>query len=198
MSEREQAYVFKPMKQRLQVLALGGREWAVVVLVAAAGAALAFALGFWTHIEQVDVAQTQITNQQSALREERTAAKKAARADAAAARGDKSSSSALSTKDRELADQATADGITAETTDEEIAAMVPTTELAPRPVIPDIPRWMLFFFAPALAAAALQAELFHNSSIARELERACRNAAAQHRFESAPQRYMEAHEERLV
>ncbi len=193
MDDRGQAYVFKPMKQRLQVLALGGREWAVVVLVMAVGAALAFALGFWTHIEEVDVAQTQITNQQSALKEQRTAAKKAARLEAASAKGEKSTST-LSEKDRELYQQAQDNGITSETTDEEIEAMVPRTELAARPVIPDIPRWMIFFFAPSLVAAALQAELFHNSSIAKELKRAARNAADQHSFASAPQAYMEAHE----
>ena len=196
MAAKTEAYVFKPMKQKLQVLALGGKEWAIIVLVAAIGAALAFVLGYWTHPAEVSIKSDTINSQIATLQSERKAVQRKASNDEQAAAG--KHVSALSSSDQDLVAAAAAAGITKDTTDEEIEAMVPTTEVQQQPVIPDIPRWMVFFFAPTLITAALLAELFHNSSIANELRRVAKNARAQHSFGSDPQLFMSQHEKWMI
>ena len=193
MAARE-AFVFKPMKYRLTVLGLGGKEWAVTVAIAAVCALAAWGLGFWTHEAAAEVPQAEQNAQASSLRDQRNAMQRLETRERASGSHEAAVAGA-SEADKKLIEQAEGSGITADTSDSEISGMVVKERLQPTPVIPDVPRWMGVFFAPTLVAAALQAELFHNSSIVKELGRLVRNWASQHDFASDPEGFMEACEE---
>ena len=190
MTERD-AFVFKPMKYRLTVLGLGGKEWAVTVAVAAVCALAAWGLGFWTHDAPAQVPQAEQSAQASSLREQRSAMQRLETREKASGSREAALDGA-SESDKRLSEQAQASGVTGATTDSELSALVERERIEPAPVIPDVPRWMAVFFAPTLLAAALQAELFHNSSITKELGRLVRNWAGQHVYASDPERFMEA------
>lgn len=192
-----EAFVFKPMKSRLTVLGLGGREWLVTVCIAAACALAAYGLGFWTHDVAVDVPAAEQSDQLSKLTDERRAMQ---RLDArTSAQGSREKAIASATEsDQELISRAEKAGVESSMTDEELKALVTRQRVETQPVIPDIPRWFALFFAPTLTAAALQAELFRNSSIKKEVQRVVRNAAAQHEFRSDPNGFMEECEEAML
>ena len=159
--------------------------------VAAVCALAAWGLGFWTHDAPAQVPQAEQSAQASSLREQRSAMQRLeAREKASGSR--EAALEKASESDKRLIEQAQASGVTGATTDSELSALVERERIEPAPVIPDVPRWMAVFFAPTLLAAALQAELFHNSSITKELGRLVRNWAGQHVYDSDPERFMEA------
>lgn len=181
------AYVYKPMKLRTTIFGCGWQEWLKIAAVAAIGALLAWLLGYWVQPTEVSLNYSERLEQVEQLQDQRDAA-----ARIAAITGSSSSSSgSASTSDQELALEGEENGITAKTTDDEIESMVPMTKIQNMPVIPDVQRWMVFFFAPALITFGLNAELIHNSSLLKELRRVYRNWRAQHDFSSRPEEFMQ-------
>ena len=186
------AYVFKPLKQRLTVLGLGGKEAVCVLATAAVGALLAWSLGGWTHAVTVPVSETEQSNQYAKLESQRAAMQRAEAAEKEAEAGH--GEARLSQSDQDAVAAGLAAGISAASSDEELRAKVETEKISQAPVVADVPRWMAFFFAPTLAVAAVNAELFHNSTILKEARRLARNARAQHDFPSDGEEWMERHE----
>lgn len=173
-------YVFKPMPKKGSAFGITLKGWAAVLLTAALGAGLAFALGSWKHVETVDLNFAERSVYVDELTDERDAL---AAVDKATGR--------LADETYALAEAGEADGLSASTTDEEIDAMAPSTKEAWVPVIPDVPRWMAFFFAPTLVVAAGCMQFVHNSCFFAEAARWARNARVQREFRSRPYEYMD-------
>lgn len=183
------AYVFKPMKQRLTVIGMGGKEWGVVILVAIIGALLAFALGYVKTVETLSYNVSEMSSMQSDYKSEWEALTKYEEIQSSS-----STNAYISESNLELAQKAIEDGISTDMSIEEVYALIPTTYQSLEPIIPDIPRWALFFFLPTIISGALQAELIHNSSIYKELKRGLKNWQNQHTFVSNPNQFMQQYE----
>lgn len=190
------AFVFRPMKQRLLILGLGGKEWLIVVLTAIMGAILAFMLGFWTHIDYVDRSKTEINNDTAALNQQQRALKSMESYQEGLIKG---SNPTMPSEDvQNLAKLAQENGVTSSMNSGEISELVAKQELGSVPNIPDIPRWLIFFFVPTLVVAGFQAEVIHNSSIYKEGKRTLKNAMKQHNYYSNPAQYMKKYERKAI
>lgn len=181
---------FRPLKTRATVLLLGGAEWGKVALAAALGALLAFSLGAIKHVEEVPMGNSERMAQVAELEQVRATVKSLdSRMKAAGA----ASLSAIDVTDseRQDAERAAELGITAGTADDDLRAMVPQTAPELRPVMPMLPRWVIFFLLPIIATIALNIEFSRGTTVAREIKRIRRHRKAQSAFESDPRGFLE-------
>ena len=93
--------------------------------------------------------------------------------------------------ERQDAQRAAELGITAGTADDDLRAMVPQTTPELRPVMPMLPRWVIFFLLPIIATIALNIEFSRGTTVAREIKRIRRHRKAQSAFESDPRAFLE-------
>ena len=92
--------------------------------------------------------------------------------------------------ERQDAQRAAELGITAGTADDDLRAMVPQTTPELRPVMPMLPRWVIFFLLPIIATIALNIEFSRGTTVAREIKRIRRHRKAQSAFESDPRAFL--------
>ena len=161
-----------------------------LALAAALGALLAFSLGAIKHVEEVPMGNSERMAQVAELEQVRATVKSLdSRMKAAGA----ASLSAIDVTDSERQDaqRAAELGITAGTADDDLRAMVPQTTPELRPVMPMLPRWVIFFLLPIIATIALNIEFSRGTTVAREIKRIRRHRKAQSAFESDPRGFLE-------
>ncbi len=170
--------VFPPFKTHYTVLGVRAAAWPMMLACLLVCALLFVVLG----TIQVDATEQMSAAEKSSAKHElvelRDAAKEVSQAAAAAGTEDVSRLD-VSSETRELASQASAKGITAKTTDTELAAMVPADKQVKKDAIDPIMRLFLFVVLPFLAVFMWHVEFPPGWSLSSELKRIRRHSKRQ-------------------
>lgn len=170
--------VFPPFKTHYTVLGVRAAAWPMMLACLLVCALLFVVLG----TIQVDATEQMSAAEKSSAKHElvelRDAAKEISQAAAAAGTEDVSRLD-VSSETRELASQASAKGITAKTTDTELAAMVPADKQVKKDAIDPIMRLFLFVVLPFLAVFMWHVEFPPGWSLSSELKRIRRHSKRQ-------------------
>lgn len=181
--------VFKPLKTRPMVAGVGVPEFFKILFATLVGIALFFALGGWTHVVSVPTTQAEALAKLSELQSLQGAVSKADKLFASTG-ATAVTEIDLSAEDAEAYRRAVGLGITADTTRDELLELVPETIEQKQPIIPDVPRGIVFIAVPFFLSLGMLIEYQRSCSLRKDLKRVMKNARKQHVFITQPKKYL--------
>lgn len=188
MPDEQTMPVFKAMRRRRMLLGLGLKEWLRIAASLVIGAALAIALGGWTHVADIPLTASDLQEEYGRYSSYQAALQKSEKLMDAAGIDDIFAID-LTQDERALAGEALSLGITADMGREELTGLIPKSATQIVPVIPDIPRWMVCLGLPLVITVLLNVEVSHNTTLSREASRLIAHLRSQRTFTSMPNSY---------